>query len=114
MDPRLQITDRTLCSNQKLGVPILILGVPIPIYDCSAVSGARCPVCAVLVCGTEGHVLYDDASEEAQMEFWSGVMVSDQNCTRLCLQICGRGWFWEARKICCRSCHHTDNTGRGG
>ena len=70
MDPRLQITDRTLCSNQKL--------MNTWEYDCSAVSGARCPVCAVLVCGTEGHVLYDDASEEAQMEFWSGV-VSDQN-----------------------------------
>ena len=30
---------------------------------------------------------------------------------RLCLQICGRGWFWEARKICCSCCHHIDNTG---
>ena len=32
--------------------------------------------------------------------------------TRLVVQICGRGWFWEARKICCSCCHHTDNTGR--
>ena len=45
--------------------------------------------------------------------YWDGWRWRDDRVldTRLCLQICGRGWFWEARKICCSCCHHIDNTG---